>query len=276
MPEIEVGYDGALVAHDVVVVVGVQRVGERGLQSGVTLGDVEWVGVVGDVEQLRHLRLAGLAAVVEPEVALLAELVVEVEGRRQVDDVAYGVDVDTAVVLDEVGVLRLDEETDVVVVFLDAVAQVQSDVVCVVLVFRVAAETAVECGGLFQIASNGCRPGVPLAVFRKDAVEGVGVHAAVVVGLAVAFVLTVAQLVAGLQVCALPERFAVGAAHYVAAIVRGRRVVAGGVVGGVETCLILDAEEVDGIVAGILVFAVSAVGFQSYDDVAATGVQTTE
>ena len=63
--------------------------------------------------------------------------------------------------------------------------------------------------------------------------------------------------------CTLPERFAIGAAQYVAAIVRGCRTVAGGVVGGVETCLILDTEEVDGIVAGILVFAVAAVGFQS-------------
>ena len=94
--------------------------------------------------------------------------------------------------------LRLDEDTDVVVVFLDAVTQVQPDVVGVVFVFRVAAETAVEGSGQFQIASDVGGPGVPLAVLRMDAVEGVGVHVTVVVGLAVAFVLTVTQLVAGL------------------------------------------------------------------------------
>ena len=197
----------------------------------------------------------------EPEVALLAELVVEIEGRRQVDDVANGVDVDATIVLNEVRVLRLHEETDVVVVFFHAVTQVQSDVVCVVFVFRVAAETAVECIRLFQIASNVGGPGFPLAVFRLNAVEGVSVQVAVVVGLAVALVLAVAQLVAGLQVCTLPERFAVGGAHYVAAIVRGRRIVAGGVVGRVEALLILDAKEVDGIVAGIKVFAIATVGF---------------
>ena len=43
MAEIEVGHDGAFAAHDVVVVVCVQRIGERRLQSRITLRDIEWV-----------------------------------------------------------------------------------------------------------------------------------------------------------------------------------------------------------------------------------------
>ena len=53
----------------------------------------------------------------------------EVERRREVDDGADGVDENASVVLDEVRVLGLDEETDVVVVLLYAVAQCQADVV---------------------------------------------------------------------------------------------------------------------------------------------------
>ena len=39
---------------DVVVVFGTQIVGERRLQSGITLADVERIAVVGDVEQVGH------------------------------------------------------------------------------------------------------------------------------------------------------------------------------------------------------------------------------
>ena len=39
---------------DVVVVFGAQIVGERRLQSGITLADVERIAVVGDVEQVGH------------------------------------------------------------------------------------------------------------------------------------------------------------------------------------------------------------------------------
>ena len=48
------------------IIIGIQRVGELRLQAWITLRDIERIGVVGDIQQLRHLRLAGIAAIVNP------------------------------------------------------------------------------------------------------------------------------------------------------------------------------------------------------------------
>ena len=127
--------DAALVAHDVIIIIGVQRVGELWLQTRVSLCDVERVGVVGDVKQLSHLRLAGIAAVVNPEVTLIAELIMEVECWREIGHIANGIDIEASVVLNEVRVLGLDEEADVVVVLLLVVAQRHPQIMGIVLVF---------------------------------------------------------------------------------------------------------------------------------------------
>ena len=123
-----------LVTLDVVVVIHIQRIGELGFQSRITLGDIERIGVVGDVEQLRDVRLPGITAVVEPDILLVRKLVVEVERRRDIRHVADSVDVDATVVLDVIGVLRLHKHAHVVVVFLLPVAEHETDVVGVVLV----------------------------------------------------------------------------------------------------------------------------------------------
>ena len=100
--EVGIHHDGALALGDVVIVIDVEGVGELRFQTGISLRDVERVGVVGDVEQLGDVGLTGVAAIVKPNVALLMELVVEVDGRRQVHDVSDGIDIHAAVVLNEV------------------------------------------------------------------------------------------------------------------------------------------------------------------------------
>ena len=68
----------------------------------------------------------------------------EVERRREVGNDAHGIDVDAPVVLYEVGALRLDEDANVIVVFLLAVAQGEPQVMGVVLVLGEAAQAPVE------------------------------------------------------------------------------------------------------------------------------------
>ena len=127
-------YNGALVFLDVVIVVEIERVGKLRLQSRVTLSDVERVRVVGNVEQLRDVGLAGVAAVLYSDGLLVGELIAEVERWRHVRHVADGINVDAAVVLDVVGVLWLYVEADVILVLLLIIAQHETDVVSIVLI----------------------------------------------------------------------------------------------------------------------------------------------
>ena len=90
-----------------------------------------------------------------------------------------------------------------------------------------------------------------------DALEGILLKVAEVVGLAVALVLAVAQFVAGLQVGALPEGLAVLSVDPVAAVVARGAVVAGGEVGGVFAGDVLHAVEVYLVVRGIVVLTVA-------------------
>ena len=185
----------------------------------------------------------------------------EVERRGNIGDVADGVDVDATVVLDVVGVLRLHEDTHVVVVLLLPVAEHEADVVRVVLILGESAQALVEMVG-HELIGEATEPGIPLAVDGMDALEGVLRETAEVVGLAVALVLIIAQLVAGLQVSALPEGFAVLGVDHVAAVITRREVIAGGEVGGVLTGLVLQKEEVHLIVRGVVVLAVAQAAFE--------------
>ena len=259
MAIVAIEHEGPLVLDDIVFVVDVQRIGELRLQAGVSLRDVERVGVVGDVEQLRDVGLTGVTAVVQPDVVLVAELQMEVERRGEVRHVAHSVNIASTIVLNEVRVLGLYEDAHVVVVLLLPVAQRQSGVVGVVLILGIAAERAVE--EIVEVAVNGCEPVVPLPVDGHDALEDVRRLVAEVVGLAVALVLAVAQLVVGLQVGTLPEGLAVGGAQHVAAVVRRRGVVAGGEEGGVLTGLVLHAVEVHLVVRDVALLVVTSVAF---------------
>ena len=144
MPVVAVEHDRTFVFLDIVLVVDIQRVRELRLKSRVTLGDVERIRVVSDVEQLSHFRLTGITAIMEPDVVLIGKLIVKVDGWGEIHHIADGIYIDAAIVLYEIGVLGLHEEAHVIVIFLLQVAQGQSHVVREVLVFRVAAEFLVE------------------------------------------------------------------------------------------------------------------------------------
>ena len=98
---------------------------------------------------------------------LVGELVVEVDGRCQIGDVADGVHVDTTIILNEIGVLGLHKESHVIVVLLLPMTQGKAYVVRVIFIFGVAAEVAVEIA-VHRVVDRG-EPSVPLAIFGIDA-----------------------------------------------------------------------------------------------------------
>ena len=97
-----INHNTTFVSHNVVVVIGIERAGELRFQSRITLGDVKRVRIVGDVEQLRHIRLTCIAAIVNPQVTLIAELIVEIECWREVSDITHCVDIDATIILNEI------------------------------------------------------------------------------------------------------------------------------------------------------------------------------
>ena len=74
-------------------------IGEGRLQSRVTDRDVLWVSVVDDTQQLTHRRLSDSTLIIDTQIALLAELITEVEGRTPVEYCARCVNVYTEVIL---------------------------------------------------------------------------------------------------------------------------------------------------------------------------------
>ena len=102
MAVVTVKNDTALIFRDVVLVIGVKRIGELWLQSRITFCDKERIGVVGDIEQLGDIGLTGVATIVNPNIMLVTKLIVEVDGRCQIGDIANGIDIDTTIILNEV------------------------------------------------------------------------------------------------------------------------------------------------------------------------------
>ena len=97
--EVDESHHRLLGLLEVAVVEQAEVLVERRFQARVTRGDVERVGVVVDVEQLRDAGLRGRGTIVDAQVAHLVELVSEVEGRGEVGDVASGVHAHSLVVL---------------------------------------------------------------------------------------------------------------------------------------------------------------------------------
>ena len=167
MTVVSVEDNAALVFADVVLIINIQRIGELRLQARVSLRDVERVGVVGDIQQLGDVRLTSVATIVEPDVVLVGELVVEVDSRCQVGDVTDGVHVDTTIILNEIGVLRLHKKSHVIVILLLPMTQGKAYIVRVIFIFGVAAEVAVEIA-VHRVVDRG-EPSVPLTIFGVDA-----------------------------------------------------------------------------------------------------------
>ena len=144
MAVVGIDNDTPLVANNIIVIVEIQRICELRFQSWVTLCDVKRIGVVGDLEQLRHIGLTGISAIVDPEVTLIAELIMEVKCWSQIGDIADGVDIDTTIVLNEVRVLGLYKDADIIIIFLLTMTQREPQVVGVVLVLRKTTQVLVK------------------------------------------------------------------------------------------------------------------------------------
>ena len=127
------GHDAALMVYEIGVVVQAQVVAERGFQSGVTLRNAQRIAVVGDVDQVAHLRLRRGAAVVKPQLGDVVGHVAQVEGRGDVEHVAHGVGVKTSIGLHELRFLRLEHHAGVQAVFV--ANQQEADVHLVDIVF---------------------------------------------------------------------------------------------------------------------------------------------
>ena len=59
----------------------------------------------------------------------------EVEGWRQIGHITNGIHINATIVLYEIRVLGLNEESDIVIVFLDLMTEGETQVVGIVLVF---------------------------------------------------------------------------------------------------------------------------------------------
>ena len=95
----------------------------------------------------------------------------EIERRCQVGNSTDGVDILSPVVLDEVGMLGLYEESDVIVVFLHPMSQGEAEVMGIVLVFGIAAQVLVK--EFIHMVIDRPEPRVPFAVFWHDTREDV-------------------------------------------------------------------------------------------------------
>ena len=71
---------------DIVVVIDIKRIGKLGLQTGISLCDVEGIGIISDVKQLGDVGLAGVTTIMKPEIALFTELIMKIDGCNGLDN----------------------------------------------------------------------------------------------------------------------------------------------------------------------------------------------
>ena len=210
---------------------------ERGLQSRIASGDVQRVGVVDDIEQVGHARLAGASAVVDLQLRLLGEAVAEADAGGEVADVADDGRVDSLVFVVQFRALGDEVDTCVQTELFARDAERERRRVDVVMVFREAALVLVE-GEVVRIVES-CG--------QFEAVEG---DASDVVGRAVALGVFVLEVVPELEVSALEDRFAVGGfGRIVPVACRRARVAVDGFLGSFGAAsveVILYAREGDG------------------------------
>ena len=232
---VEEGHYSALVALLISVVEQSQTVGEGRLQSRITHLHVQRVAVVHDVEQVRHTRLRGRSAIVEPQVRLLAYLVAEVQRRTPVHHIALHVDMRAEIVLLIARMLRLQHHSHVQPVVLLVHAQHHLGIVSVCAILRIAAQVVVfiRLDGLRQQRQIA----VPSAILGSDAREISLSQVREIVGRAVALVEAVGVFVAELQVGAARNRLAVGSLHRIGVALGWHQVVA--------VCLIALVEQVE-------------------------------
>ena len=141
----------------------------------------------------------------------------------------------------------------------------------IVLILGVTAQVLVE------VIVERCEftdPWIPFTIDRYDAFKGILAEVTEIVGLTVALVLVVSQLIVELQMSALPERLAVVGTEHIAAVVAGGGVVPGGEESGVVACLVLHLIQVHLVIGSIPVFVVTHTAFQTQGDIAPFWIQT--
>ena len=94
--------DRALIALGIVVVEDTQVLSERGLQARVTLTDVQWVAIVGDIEQVVHRRLTGVGIILHTQLTHLRAFPAEVECRCDIGNRTCGIGMMSLIILQEV------------------------------------------------------------------------------------------------------------------------------------------------------------------------------
>ena len=144
----------------------------------------------------------------------------------------------------------------------------------VVLIFRVTTQVPVE--EAIQRAIYRREPCIPVAVMRIDTREDVLWLMTEIVGLTVALVLVVPQLIACLQMRSLPKRLTVGQIEHITTIIAGRTVVSGRVVGRVLASNILDTEQMHFIVRSALLLVIACAALHTEGNIPAFGIQSAE
>ena len=119
-------------------------IGEGWLQTRVTDRNILWVSVVDDTQQLTHRRLSDRTLIIDTQIALLAELITEVESRTPVEYSARCVNMYTEVILHVSRVLWLEHHTHVHLPFITNHSHHHLHVVCVGAILRVTTQVIIE------------------------------------------------------------------------------------------------------------------------------------
>ena len=125
--------------------------------------------------------------------------------------------------------LRLEQESDVVIVLLYTMTQIDTRIVSIILILGIATKVAVE--KIIEMIIDSMKPWIPHTVFRSDTSKNIIRQIAKIVSKTIALVLTISQLIGKLQMSALPQRLAIGCAQHITTIIGRCGVVAGSEVG---------------------------------------------
>ena len=133
-------HDATLVVLDIVVIEQSETLRERGFQSCITLTNIQRVGVISDVEQVGHRRLAGSTPVGEAQLAYLGYLPTEIGCWRPVHYTTLSNGIGGQVAIGQFRTLRQELYTHIKIIRLAHNAQHQLCGMDIVFVFRVAAQ----------------------------------------------------------------------------------------------------------------------------------------
>ena len=193
-----------MILHEVVVE-QTEVLGKRRFQTRVTLRDVQRVAVIHHIQQLRDAWLRGCTAIVDAQVAHLREAVTEIERRAEIGNRADGIRMIAHIIVDKVGALWLNHQTEVEIILASDESHHHLDIVSIVFIFRILAQIIIL--GILPIASYPVEIAAPGAVNRSDAIKRIIIKT---IGAAITLGIAVGKLIAELQEGSLPERLTIG------------------------------------------------------------------